>query len=64
MARGRATKSDRCQLSFRSTKSKKAMLQAFMHEDGHTDLSPVLRDAIDYYLAERLRGGKDAVKLD
>ena len=63
MTTSKATK-DRVQLSFRHFASRKKMLEAFMLEDGHRELTPVLREAVDFYTAERLRRGKDAVRVD
>jgi hypothetical protein len=51
-------------LNFRHRQSRKLMLEAFMAEDGHTELTPILRDAVDFYTATRLRHGKDAVRMD
>jgi hypothetical protein len=57
-------------VAFRYPLSGRKILESFAAADGHVTeaggvvLTPILRDAVDFYTAERLRGGKDAVRLD
>jgi hypothetical protein len=51
-------------LNFRHRQSRKKMLEAFAAEDGYKELTLLLRDAVDFYTAQRMRFGKDAVRLD
>lgn len=39
------------------------MLETFMRADGHETLTPILREAVDFYAAERIRRGRDAVRM-
>lgn len=56
------------QLSFRHSLSRRKILEAFAYEDGHVTmrgepvLTPVLREAVDFYTAERLKRGREAVR--
>lgn len=51
-------------MSFRHLQSRRVMLEAFMRADGLDSLTPILREAIDFYIAERLRRGKVGVRSD
>lgn len=42
-------------MSFRHLQSRREILEAFMRSDGLDSLTPILRDAVDGYIAERLR---------
>jgi hypothetical protein len=50
-------------MSFRHLQSRREMLETFMRADGHETLTPVLREAVDFYTAERIRRGRDAVRV-
>lgn len=49
-------------ISFRHFQTRREILEAFMRADGLDSLTPILREAVDFYIAERLRGGKAAVR--
>lgn len=49
-------------MAFRHLQSRRSMLEAFMRADGLDSLTPVLREAVDFYIAERLRSGRAAVR--
>lgn len=51
-------------LNFRHRESRKKMLEAYAHEDGERELSPILRNAVDLYIHLRQRFGADAVSMD
>lgn len=59
----RATKST-AQMSFRDDLARRKQLEIFMREDGHTELTPILREAVAFYCAARMFAGKDAVRMD
>lgn len=50
-------------MSFRHLQSRREILEAFMREDGHDSLTPILREAADLYVYSRLRHGRDAVRM-
>lgn len=62
MRTANATKSS-AQMSFRHGVARKKQIEAFAAEDG-TDLTPVLRDAVDLYIHLRRRFGREAVSLE
>lgn len=49
-------------MSFRHWQTRRDMLEAFMRADGFNSLTPILREACDFYIAERIRRGPDAVR--
>jgi hypothetical protein len=51
-------------LNFRHRESRKMILEAFRREDGHGELTPVLREAVDFYIAERMKRGRSAVRVE
>jgi hypothetical protein len=51
-------------IAFRVRQSHRDMLDAFMKEDGHETLTPLLREICGFYIYSRLRGGRKAVRVD
>lgn len=51
-------------MAFRHLRSRREILETFMRADGYDDLTPVLREAVDFYITERIRGGRQAVRVD
>lgn len=65
-----ATKAKSTQMSFRDSLARRKQLEVFAIEDGYVgeagdaQLTPILRECVAFYVSERLRKGKDAVRLD
>jgi hypothetical protein len=54
----------RVPMAFRYPETRIEILDTFRREDGHTDMTPVLQDAADFYIYMRLRFGRDAVSSE
>jgi hypothetical protein len=54
----------RVPLNFRHLESVKLKLEAFRKEDGALELTPILREAVDFYIAVRNRRGREAVRAE
>lgn len=50
-------------MSFRHFEERRDMLEAFARADGYDSLTPILREAVDLYIVERLRRGKEGVRV-
>ncbi|HET7322686.1 MAG TPA: hypothetical protein VFI96_09345 [Longimicrobiaceae bacterium] len=42
--------------------SRRILLEVFAAADGHDSLDSVLREAVDFYIAERIRRGREGVR--
>lgn len=51
-------------IAFRLLQSRREILEAFKRDDGYETLTPLLREAVNFYIVERIRGGRDAVRCD
>lgn len=51
-------------IAFRVRQSHREMLEAFMKADGHETLTPILREVCGFYIYSRLRGGREAVRVE
>lgn len=48
-------------VSFQMGLTRRVLLEAFAASDGFDSIVPVLREAVDFYIAERLRRGREGV---
>lgn len=42
-------------MAFRHLRSRREMLETFQRADGHATLTPILQEAVDVYIAHRIR---------